>query len=112
MVVRRLKFIVAVVVSVGCGVSGDTVRVSGQLMKDGKPYGAKLSGKEPETFAVDFLGTVKERPYRFSATINEGGAFRVDGGVYRDSLSCGALSSSVDAYMVMTSLPPGCCCSR
>src|SRR5438105_15757106 len=63
----------------GCTGGGDTVRVSGQLVKDGKPYGANLSGKEPETFAVDFVGTIKERPYRFGATIDESGSFRVDG---------------------------------
>jgi len=64
---------------VGCGGSGDVVRVSGQLMKDGKPYGANLSGKEPETFVVDFVGVVKERAYRFAATIDANGSFRVAG---------------------------------
>ncbi|HMC12343.1 MAG TPA: hypothetical protein VKH44_13675, partial [Pirellulaceae bacterium] len=53
--------------------------VTGQLMKDGKPYGAKLTGTEPETFAVDFVGTVKERQYRFPATIAGDGSFRVGG---------------------------------
>jgi hypothetical protein len=53
--------------------------VNGQLVKDGKPYTANLSGKEPETFVVDFVGTVKERPYRFAATIDASGSFRVGG---------------------------------
>src|SRR5437016_951052 len=76
---RLLPIVVATALLTGCGGSRDTVRVSGQLMKDGKPYGAKLSGKEPETFAVDFVGTIKERPYRFGATTNEDGSFRVVG---------------------------------
>ena len=63
----------------GCGRSGDTVRVSGQLMKDGKPYTANLSGKEPETFAVDFVGTVNGDSFVFPATIAPSGAFHVDG---------------------------------
>jgi hypothetical protein len=63
----------------GCSRGGDTVRVSGQLVKDGKPYTAKLEGKEPETFAVDFVGTVNDRPYVFAATIDASGMFRVDG---------------------------------
>jgi hypothetical protein len=65
--------------SVGCNRGGDVVRVSGQLVKDGKPYGANLSGKEPETFVVDFVGTIKERPYRFAATIKPDGSFQVGG---------------------------------
>jgi len=80
MFAHRLLFVlVAVLILVGCESGGDTVRVSGQLVKDGKPYGANLSGKEPETFAVDFVGTIKERPYRFGATIDASGSFRVDG---------------------------------
>jgi hypothetical protein len=63
----------------GCRGGGDTVHVSGQLLRDGKPYGAQLSGKEPETFVVDFVGTVKERQYRFAATIAGDGSFRVGG---------------------------------
>jgi hypothetical protein len=63
----------------GCGGGSDTIRVSGQLLKDGKPYTARLQGNEPETFAVDFVGTVKDRQYVFPATITEGGSFRVDG---------------------------------
>jgi hypothetical protein len=63
----------------GCSGSGDMLRVSGQLMKDGKPYTTRLQGNEPETFAVDFVGTINERHYVFPATITEGGAFRVDG---------------------------------
>jgi len=64
---------------VGCSGGGDTVRVSGQLVKEGKPYTAKLEGKEPETFGVDFVGTVKDRHYVFPATMNASGAFRVEG---------------------------------
>jgi hypothetical protein len=63
----------------GCGGSGNTVRVSGQLVKDGKPYTANLSGKEPDTFAVDFVGTVDGNSYVFPATITPGGKFSVDG---------------------------------
>ena len=63
----------------GCGGGGNTVRVSGQLMKDGKPYTADLSGKEPETFAVDFVGTVEGKSYVFPATITPQGTFSVDG---------------------------------
>jgi len=62
----------------GCG-GGDTVRITGQLMKDGKPYTAHLEGKEPETFAVDFVGTINDRKYLFPATIASDGSFRVDG---------------------------------
>jgi hypothetical protein len=63
----------------GCGRSGNTVRVSGQLLKDGKPYTANLAGKEPETFAIDFVGTVNGNSYVFPATITPTGAFKVDG---------------------------------
>jgi hypothetical protein len=71
--------LVAALLATGCGGSSDIVRVTGQLVKDGKPYGANLSGKEPETFSVDFVGTVKERPYRFPATVSADGSFRVGG---------------------------------
>src|SRR5687768_4781639 len=71
--------IAALMVVGGCGGSGGTVRVSGQLMKDGKPYTANLSGKEPETFAVDFVGTVDGDSFVFPATITPSGAFHVDG---------------------------------
>jgi hypothetical protein len=63
----------------GCGGSGDRVRVTGQLLKNGQPYTANLSGKEPETFSVDFVGTIKDHSYIFPATINSNGSFRVDG---------------------------------
>src|SRR5262245_51588278 len=76
----RVILVAAVVATLtGCGGSGNTVRVSGQLIKDGKPYTADLSGKEPETFAVDFVGTVDGNLYVFPATINSSGAFSVDG---------------------------------
>jgi hypothetical protein len=78
-VIRQSLALVAAAVLLGCSGGGDTVRVSGQLMKDGKPYGANLSGKEPETFVVDFVGTVKERAYRFAGTIDANGSFRVGG---------------------------------
>jgi hypothetical protein len=64
---------------IGCYRGGDTVRVTGQLTKDGKPYSANLSGQEPDTFAVDFVGTIKEHQYRYGATINSDGSFRVAG---------------------------------
>src|SRR5438093_1627856 len=70
---------VVAVLFTGCNGGGDVVRVSGQLVKDGKPYGANLSGKEPETFVVDFVGVINERPYRFAATIDGNGSFRVGG---------------------------------
>ncbi len=76
---RFLLIIVVATILCGCSPGGDTVRVSGQLVKDGKPYGANLSGKEPETFVVDFVGVINERPYRFAATINANGSFRVGG---------------------------------
>ena len=63
----------------GCNRGGDAVRVTGQLMKDGKPYTANLGGKEPETFAVDFVGTRKDHNYLYNATINSDGSFRVNG---------------------------------
>jgi hypothetical protein len=63
----------------GCSGSADTVRVSGQLMKDGKPYTAKLAGSEPETFAVDFVGRIDDRDYVLPATIDPSGSFRVEG---------------------------------
>ena len=77
--IRGFLCLFAILVAVGCGGGGDTVRVSGQLVKDGKPYTAQLQGKEPETFGVDFVGTVKDRHYVFPATIAAGGTFRVDG---------------------------------
>jgi hypothetical protein len=49
------------------------------LTKDGKPYTANLSGKEPETFAVDFVGAIDGNSFVFPATIKPDGAFRVDG---------------------------------
>ena len=64
---------------IGCTRNSDTVWVSGQLMKDGKPYTANLSGKEPETFAVDFVGTVDGDSFVFPATISASGAFQVEG---------------------------------
>jgi hypothetical protein len=64
---------------VGCGKSGSTVRVTGQLLKDGKSYGARLSGPEPETFVVDFVGNQNGHQYRFPANITATGSFRVDG---------------------------------
>src|SRR5215471_8562671 len=80
MIVRRvMSVVVAATILVGCSGGGDIVRVTGQLIKDGKPYGAVLSGKEPETFVVDFVGTIKERAYRFAATIDANGSFRVGG---------------------------------
>src|SRR5437764_748791 len=74
-----LSLVAAAMLFAGCNRGGDTVRVTGQLMKDGKPYGARLTGKEPETFVVDFFGKIKERDYRFPATIAADGSFRVDG---------------------------------
>jgi hypothetical protein len=74
-----VSFPLAVLSVAGCNRGGDVVRVSGQLVKDGKPYGANLGGKEPETFVVDFVGTIKERPYRFAATIKPDGSFKVGG---------------------------------
>jgi hypothetical protein len=62
----------------GCG-TGNNVRVTGQLVKDGKPYTAKLDGAEPETFAVDFATTVENAKFLFPATISADGNFRVDG---------------------------------
>jgi hypothetical protein len=56
-----------------------TVRVTGQLEKDGKPYTANLSGKEPETFAVDFVGEINGNGFIFPATISPGGSFKVEG---------------------------------
>src|SRR5947209_8487408 len=64
---------------IGCNRGGDVLRVSGQLVKDGKPYGANLGGKEPETFVVDFVGTINERPYRFAATMKPDGSFHLGG---------------------------------
>ena len=78
-VMRLLLLLIAMFVLHGCGGGGDVVRVSGQLVKDGKAYTANLRGKEPETFAVDFVGMVKDRPYRFGTTIDANGFFRVDG---------------------------------
>lgn len=78
-VIRWVILVAAAFVFSGCGGGGDAVKVSGQLVKDGKPYVANLSGKEPETFVVDLVGTIKERPYRFAATVDAGGAFRVGG---------------------------------
>jgi hypothetical protein len=63
----------------GCGRRGNTVRVTGQLVKDGKPFAAKLDGKEPETLAIDFLGAVNEVKVNFPATVSANGAFDVDG---------------------------------
>ena len=84
-VLRNLNWPVLVVAAMlfsGCS-GGDTIRVTGQLVKDGKPYGARLMGAEPETFVVDFVGTIKERAYRFPATIAGDGSFRIDGPDHR-----------------------------
>jgi hypothetical protein len=80
--IRSIRFLAAIaslVLSIGCGGGGKNVRVTGQLTKDGKPYTADLSGNEPETFAVDFVGTIDGDSYVFPATITSNGAFRVDG---------------------------------
>lgn len=77
--VLTISLFAVILFSGGCGRGGDTVRVTGQLVKDRKPYTANLQGKEPETYAVDFVGTVNDRQYRFPATITESGSFRVDG---------------------------------
>src|SRR6266699_2028844 len=75
----RLFVVWAMMLCSGCSGGGDTVRVTGQLVKDGKPYGARLTGAEPETFVVDFVGTIKDRAYCFPAPIAGDGSFRVDG---------------------------------
>jgi hypothetical protein len=67
----------AALFAAGCG--GDTVRVSGRLVKDGKPYTAMLDGNEPETFSVDFVGTVNGAKMLFPATIKSDGTFTVGG---------------------------------
>jgi len=77
--VLRTSLVCVLLLFVGCNRSGDSVRVSGQLTKDGKPYTANLSGKEPDTFVVDFVGTRKEHNYLYNATINSDVSFRVDG---------------------------------
>jgi hypothetical protein len=77
-VIRTFAFSV-LLFCLGCNRSHDTVRVTGQLMKDGKPYTANLGGKEPETFVVDFVGTRKDHNYLYNATINSDGSFRVNG---------------------------------
>jgi hypothetical protein len=75
-----LWFAVALaLLSGGCLGRRDTVRVTGQLMKDGKPYVANLAGKEPETFAIDFVGKVKDTPVIYPASMSADGSFRVDG---------------------------------
>lgn len=70
---------VGIVLLVGCGSSGRNVRVTGQLVKDGKSYAANMSGKEPDTFAVDFVGTIDGNGFVFPATVSADGAFHVDG---------------------------------
>jgi len=89
----------------GCGGGANSVRVSGQLMKDGKPYTANLSGNEPETFAIDFVGTVDGASYVFPATIAPSGAFRVEGaegrgipkGEYKIAVCCIPVSLAREA---------------
>jgi hypothetical protein len=76
--VAAFAFLLAVV-AIGCHGGDKTVRVTGQLTKDGKSYTANLSGKEPETFAIDFVGEIDGNSYVFPATIKSDGAFRVDG---------------------------------
>jgi hypothetical protein len=73
--IRILAAIASLVLAIGCGGGGKNVRVTGQLTKDGKPYTADLSGNEPETFAVDFVGTIDGDSYVFPATITSNGAF-------------------------------------
>jgi hypothetical protein len=55
------------------------VRVSGRLERDGKPYTAKLEEREPETFAVDFVGVVGGARRVYSATLKADGTFTVPG---------------------------------
>src|SRR4051812_11222739 len=77
---RNPRFYLSLILLAVAGCSGgDTVRVTGQLLKDGKPYTANLAGKEPETFGVDLVGTINERKYLFSASMSSDGSFRVDG---------------------------------
>src|SRR5882724_4939168 len=67
----------AAVALLATGCSGDTVRVTGRLVKDGKPYTANLEGAEPETFALDFVGTINGRKLVIPATLNADGTFTV-----------------------------------
>src|SRR4051812_45763462 len=61
----------------GCG--GNTVRVQGRLVKDGQPFAANLSGDQPDTLAIDFLGEDGGRKTIYSASVNPDGSFSVDG---------------------------------
>jgi hypothetical protein len=61
------------------GCQGATVRVSGRLERDGKPYTAKLEGAEPETFGVDFVGVVGGARMVYPATLKADGTFTVPG---------------------------------
>jgi hypothetical protein len=66
-----------VLLAAGC--AGDTVPVTGRLVKDGQPYVARLGGPEPETFAVDFVGEVGGARMVFAAAVNPDGTFSVGG---------------------------------
>jgi hypothetical protein len=61
----------------GCG--GNTVRVTGRLVKDGQPFTVRLTGAEPDTLAVDFHGTADGAKVAFAATVAEDGTFTVPG---------------------------------
>jgi hypothetical protein len=60
----------------GCG--GDAVRVSGKLVKDGKPYTARLDGPEPETLSIDFVGGPGGN-LLLAASVSADGTFTVPG---------------------------------
>jgi hypothetical protein len=68
---------VAALLCAGCG--SDTVRVTGRLVKDGRPYAVNVQPPEPDTVAVDFLGTVGDRKFLFPATMQSDGSFAVAG---------------------------------
>jgi hypothetical protein len=61
----------------GCG--GDAVRVTGRLVQDGQPYAVDLQVAQPDTLAVDFVGTVGGTRYLFPATMKSDGTFSVAG---------------------------------
>jgi hypothetical protein len=78
-VVRHPIVLLVVLAWILPGCQGNTVRVSGRLERDGKPYTAKLEGREPETFAVDFVGVVDGARRVYAATLKADGTFTVSG---------------------------------
>lgn len=69
---RPLLLVVALFAA-GCG--SDTVRVSGRLVNNGRPYAASQAGDQPDTLSIDLTGN----GFVFPATVGPDGRFTIPG---------------------------------